>query len=183
MPKPPAKPSPRQRAAWAKIAAAFLPPTPKDQDEVITGLARLYTGTGDPLHAWAAYHLAQRFARPVPPVVTAYLERVATAMAGLTQAEPTSLTAAVLSALEMSGHGRGAVLAKRRELLKAEQYAADVLALKSKGHNTEDAIYLIGKFHGASRATVLRAYQLRKALGPSRASLSGRLRPSPKLPD
>jgi hypothetical protein len=174
----------RARQAIEELRAKFPMPPLEQRPQVVAGFARLYTDTGDPFYAWQAYRCAQQWSCSVPPAVAAYVGRVAKGMVDIAIAEPEQLTrAALLSALEMSGRGRRAVLAKRRQRARAAQYAADVVALRSRGHKETNAIALVAQFHKVAATSVGDAYRKVKALGRNFGSLSGWLRPSTGLPD
>jgi hypothetical protein len=130
----------------------------------IQALGPLYQALRDPFYAWEAFGLAHALRDEgvaIPPWALAYLARVARHITAISRDEPTesAFVPQILKALEMAGHGRGAVFAKRAALRRSQHYALDVVAQLAKGHKVDQAVDSVAATWAVHRSTVLRAYQ------------------------
>lgn len=135
--------------------------------DLIDGRARLYEELHDPFRAWEAYWLAwnaQGTGVEMPAWVTDYLARVARRMTALSIAlsERSKPPGSLAQALELDGHGGGAVAARRATLQRHQQYVVDVIEIMAKGYTQSKAVdalldVLHSKDRGKDRRTIERA--------------------------
>lgn len=144
-------------------------------EELIDARARHYEELQDPLRVWEAYLLTRRdpWGRPhaapvpLPEWISGYFDRVAVKLLAVSREEPkgAELVQALLAALEMDGHGRGTVFARRKSLRRVQQYAVDVQTLIQTGQKRYLAYESVARTHKVDPKTVRAAYNQVKARG------------------
>jgi hypothetical protein len=140
--------------------------------ELIDDRTRLSEEFHDPLRAWEVSHLARSAGLDVPAWASSYFERVERRMMdrSIALSEGRKPDSTLAKALELDGHGAGAVSEKRAALQRQQQYVVDVIEVMSKGYTQSKAINaLLDVFHsedrGRDRRTIERALRDYKRKG------------------
>jgi hypothetical protein len=113
--------------------------------EMIDDRVRLYEALRDPYRLWEVWFIARSAQLEVPACVSSYLDRVARRMTDLSIAlsEGRTPAATLAETLELAGHGRSAISAKRAALQRQQQYVVDIIEIMAKGYTQSKAITLL----------------------------------------